>query len=219
MSSGSAGGLPSSTSALSPRSLTQSGSPTGATAASPSSAPRSTIDQHARIAALGARQLAADAPRRTARRSRAAARGATVHAGQSHGITSSGIRATSTAAPAPAGGSRRARPPGASRPTPAGRAPSRRASCGSTRSCRSGCAKLLAMSSRCARPSIQAPLVVGKSLRRRRPPQRLAEQRLRVCTKRADRRAARAPAARSAATIHSLGRLSLCAAPSRPPAR
>ena len=42
-SSGSAGVLPSSVSALSPRSLTQSGSPTGATAASPSSAPRSTM--------------------------------------------------------------------------------------------------------------------------------------------------------------------------------
>src|SRR6187402_56368 len=42
-SSGSAGVLPSSTSALSPRSFTQSGSPTGATAASPSSAPRSTM--------------------------------------------------------------------------------------------------------------------------------------------------------------------------------
>src|SRR5215212_11701928 len=42
-SSGRAGVLPSSTSALSPRSFTQSGSPTGATAASPSSAPRSTI--------------------------------------------------------------------------------------------------------------------------------------------------------------------------------
>src|SRR6185436_8135354 len=42
-SSGSAGVLPSSVSALSPRSFTQSGSPTGATAASPSSAPRSTM--------------------------------------------------------------------------------------------------------------------------------------------------------------------------------
>src|SRR5438552_7130767 len=39
----SAGVLPSSVKALSPRSLIQSGSPTGATVASPSSAPRSTI--------------------------------------------------------------------------------------------------------------------------------------------------------------------------------
>src|ERR1043165_8368053 len=42
-SSGSAGVLPSSRSALSPRSFTQSGSPTGATAARPSSAPRKMI--------------------------------------------------------------------------------------------------------------------------------------------------------------------------------
>ena len=42
-SSGSAGVAPSSFSALSPRSLVQAGSPTGATAASPSSPPRNTM--------------------------------------------------------------------------------------------------------------------------------------------------------------------------------
>ena len=68
-----------------------------------------------------------------------------------------------------------ARRPAASRPRRAARAPSRRRASGSTRSATRS-AKLLAISSRWPRPSIQAAFVVGKALRRGRPPQRLAEQ-------------------------------------------
>src|SRR5712691_10798807 len=52
-SSGSAGVLPSSTRARSPRRPIQSGSPTGATAPSPSSAPRSTMTRRRRSAPRG----------------------------------------------------------------------------------------------------------------------------------------------------------------------
>ena len=54
---------------------TQSGSPTGATAASPSSAPRSTITSRRGSRPFRARELRQHRPRRTARRRRAATRG------------------------------------------------------------------------------------------------------------------------------------------------
>src|SRR5438309_1150477 len=66
-SSGSARTSPSARSALSPRSLIQSGSPTGATAASPSSAPRSTMTRKrgsrpSARAALGTKAQANNTP-------------------------------------------------------------------------------------------------------------------------------------------------------------
>ena len=123
-------------------------------------------------------------------------------------VTSAEIRATSTAAPRPASGSRRGRRFAASRPKPADPAPRRPAPCGSSYlrplRLREGIGDV--------EPRRQAVhpgrLLVGESLRRRRPPQRLAEQFMRL-QQRAAISAARARRAQSSPMIHSPGRLSL----------
>ena len=134
--------------------------------------------QEARVAALGAAPAAADRPRRTARRRRAAARGGTGRMQSAHGHLRWNSGAISSSASACGLLSARA--------TVLARLRRRRAARARRRTPRIGRAaghavrKLIGDVEPLRQAVEPGGVVVGKALRRRRPPQRLAEQVVRL---------------------------------------
>src|SRR5262249_24127012 len=201
-SSLSAGVLLSNVSALSPRSETQSGSPTGATVASPSRAPRSTI-----VRKRGSRPSARASFGRYAQANRVPEASSNSRRDGACSLVMIYVRRNSGAISrrGSAGARFPARAPAwRFRADAGGRTPASTSATGSNRSATTP-AKLLAMSTRCDRPSIHADSSsakpFGASGRHSRSPSNACPDMTRPTTH-------GAPVRRSADMIHSDGRLS-----------